>query len=260
MSRHSTRPPDTDWDRPAAAPSAAQGLAHWREDMLLTMLGVALPLGSFLVMAGIAVALYKNDMGLVITDVVAWMALVVIYRFRNLSHSTRATGVILLMAGVGVSFLVNRIGAFGLLWLSAVPVMAALLLGRWMALRLEAVIGVGVFGWAWWADIPLEAEPLLEDPSVKWGLLAFNFITINTLIAVSAAVLLRRLDGALSDAQAAQTAHRLLAESDNLTGLPNRRMLHDELRHTLVRSRLVGEASAVLLIDVDNFKIGRAHV
>ncbi|HEX5786222.1 MAG TPA: bifunctional diguanylate cyclase/phosphodiesterase, partial [Burkholderiaceae bacterium] len=254
MSPGHTRPPDSGWTRPLDDATPSSGLDHWREDMLLTMLGVALPLGSFLVMLGIAVALYKNDLVMVVTDVVAWGLLLALHHYRHLSHQVRASGVVLLVAGVGVSFMVSRIGAYGLLWLSAVPVMAALFLGRWMALRLVALIGLGVFGWAWWADIPLEAEPLVDEPALKWGLLAFNFITINTLIAVSAAVLLRRLDAALGEARAAQEAHRRLAESDNLTGLPNRRMLHDQLRHTLLRSRQVGEASAVLFIDVDNFK------
>ena len=46
-----------------------------------------------------------------------------------------------------------------------------------------------------------------------------------------------------------------LAYFDHLTGLPNRRFLIEELEHILARSRRSGQCSALLYLDLDNFKL-----
>jgi diguanylate cyclase (GGDEF)-like protein len=48
--------------------------------------------------------------------------------------------------------------------------------------------------------------------------------------------------------------NELLAHHDLLTGLPNRRLMHDRLTQALARSRRAREIVAVLLIDLDGFK------
>src|SRR5660397_78054 len=53
--------------------------------------------------------------------------------------------------------------------------------------------------------------------------------------------------------QAADEIERL-AFYDPLTSLPNRRLLHDRLKHTLETSANHNNYSAVLFIDIDNFK------
>jgi diguanylate cyclase (GGDEF)-like protein len=51
-----------------------------------------------------------------------------------------------------------------------------------------------------------------------------------------------------------EKAAQLLAQHDPLTGLPNRRLLHDRLTQALARSKRAGENMAVLVIDLDGFK------
>ena len=48
---------------------------------------------------------------------------------------------------------------------------------------------------------------------------------------------------------------QLLAFYDNLTGLPNRLMLHDRLHRALAASARSGREGALLFIDLDNFKL-----
>jgi diguanylate cyclase (GGDEF)-like protein len=53
-----------------------------------------------------------------------------------------------------------------------------------------------------------------------------------------------------------QIAHnRHLALHDELTGLPNRRLFHDRLENALNRAQRNGSKVALLLIDLDNFKL-----
>jgi diguanylate cyclase (GGDEF)-like protein len=49
--------------------------------------------------------------------------------------------------------------------------------------------------------------------------------------------------------------NRFLALHDELTGLPNRRLFQDRLANALERARRTGSQAALLLIDLDRFKL-----
>lgn len=51
-----------------------------------------------------------------------------------------------------------------------------------------------------------------------------------------------------------ERAAQLLAQHDALTGLPNRRVLHERLLHAIARARRSQDSVAVLLVDLDGFK------
>jgi len=58
----------------------------------------------------------------------------------------------------------------------------------------------------------------------------------------------------ISERQRYQREIERLAYSDELTGLPNRRLLLDRLQHAMVRERREGRYGALLFIDLDHFK------
>ncbi len=58
----------------------------------------------------------------------------------------------------------------------------------------------------------------------------------------------------ITELKRSEDAIRQLAQHDALTGLPNRRLLHDRLAQALGRARRASEVAAVLLIDLDAFK------
>jgi diguanylate cyclase (GGDEF)-like protein/PAS domain S-box-containing protein len=67
-----------------------------------------------------------------------------------------------------------------------------------------------------------------------------------------------RISGVNTDlTERKQTERRIyeLAYFDHLTGLPNRRFLIGELDHVLARGRRSGQYSALLYLDLDNFKL-----
>jgi diguanylate cyclase (GGDEF)-like protein len=83
-------------------------------------------------------------------------------------------------------------------------------------------------------ELPLSPLPIERDDEVGHLTSAFNR-------------LLEKLRS--SQAQLAEIAHH-----DQLTGLPNRRLLSDRIGQTLARSHRNGTALAVLFLDLDGFK------
>jgi diguanylate cyclase (GGDEF)-like protein len=59
----------------------------------------------------------------------------------------------------------------------------------------------------------------------------------------------------VTERKQAEDKIQLLAFYDNLTGLPNRRLLHDRLHRALATSARSGRKGALLFIDLDNFKL-----
>lgn len=92
-------------------------------------------------------------------------------------------------------------------------------------LRLKRSDGKIIWGLASLADIPIENEDLL----------LFAFIDITAL-------------------KEAEEEIRRLAHHDPLTGLPNLRLFNDHIERALARSRRKDYQTAVLFIDLDDFK------
>ncbi|HRK37936.1 MAG TPA: EAL domain-containing protein [Burkholderiaceae bacterium] len=244
--------------QPAPSPLSAdetlqanQRLSRWREDLQDTVLAVAVPTGSVLAAIGTAVSWFKQDGAMALSNVAALAFLLWLRHHRGLGTRTKGAGIVLITTGMGLSFLFNDIGAFSLPWLCAAPIMAALLLGRSAALTVTALIGLVAFPLGYGLDLPLAPLPLLPHPELMWTLLALNYLTLSIIIAMSAAVLLRRLAMAIDRATRSEHVMAQLAHVDPLTGLPNRRALRETLQK---RAGQAGWAGALMFIDLDNFK------
>jgi diguanylate cyclase (GGDEF)-like protein len=168
---------------------------------------------------------------------------------RKLNHPLR-WGTVLLYAALSVFLLVveNRPGNGPGLALNAVffTIYLGCCTHFWYAYR-RATAGafITVLGFLAWANVFTVAPiisiffPGLHLESEVWNLPKY-------VVAVGMILIL------LED----QIEHnKYLALHDELTGLPNRRLFQDRLSNTLERARRTGSQAALLLIDLDRFKM-----
>jgi len=258
--------------RPAAA--EPEVLHDWRERILSTVLLVIAVLGALTAVPSIWLAMHQGLWAIAWIDGLALAWVLVLWHRRSLPYRFRAWNLLLLVYLLGVWFLLN-IGPASQIYLMAFPVMAALLLGMRPALLALAVNAVTLMGVGYLANADLHVPGFEDRPLVEWTVITLNFLFVNAVITISCGVLLSRLESSLDrqlvisrslqegqdhlrrvneELQRAATALNRLAYFDELTGLPNRRLLMDRLGHTLAAARRAPLSGALLYLDLDRFK------
>ncbi|WP_395010544.1 EAL domain-containing protein [Undibacterium sp.] len=171
-------------------------LQFWRDQMLSTILSVALVLGSITAIPSILMAIRDQLYSIVLIDVAAILWLLTIWRWRVLSFSARSWNFLLIVYGVGVFFLF-KVGPVSQIYLMAVPVLAALLLGLRPAIFVLCLNAVTLIAVGYTFDIDLQFDKYHDQPFLRWIIITLNFSFISSVITVSCAVLLRRLEESL---------------------------------------------------------------
>jgi Diguanylate cyclase, GGDEF domain len=88
------------------------------------------------------------------------------------------------------------------------------------------------------------------------GLLVVTCVLVLTLAALGwVAVLRKRVEQQTSVIRKSEERFRYMAQHDALTGLPTRMLLHDRLNAALRRTKRYNTRLALLMLDLDNFKL-----
>lgn len=174
----------------------ARDLQFWRDQMLSAILSVALILGSITALPSVLMAIRDHLYSIVIIDVMAIGWLLILWRWRTLSFTARSWNFLLIVYSVGVFFLF-KVGPVSQIYLMAVPVLAALLLGLRPAVFVLALNAATLISIGYTFDIDLQFDRYHDRPFLRWAIITLNFTFISSVITISCAVLLRRLEESL---------------------------------------------------------------
>ncbi|MEQ1658527.1 MAG: bifunctional diguanylate cyclase/phosphodiesterase, partial [Hylemonella sp.] len=231
-------------------------------------------LGALTAVPSVWLALRHELWAIAWIDIAALAWVLVLWRRKSLPYRLRAWNLLALIYLMGVWFLVH-IGPVSQIYLMAFPVMAALLLGLRPALLALGINALTLMTVGYLANTDLHVPGFEARPFVEWIVITINFIFINAIITISCAVLLQQLERSLEhqlvisrslaqgqedlkrvneELQRTASALNRLAYFDELTGLPNRRMLMDRLGQALATARRSPMSGILLYLDLDRFK------
>jgi diguanylate cyclase (GGDEF)-like protein len=254
--------------------AARNQIAHWRAQIFNRLLLAVFVLGLATAIPSAVLAIGEGLWSIVVIDIVAlsWMAAILL--LRQLPYPLRAMNFLLMAFLFGIGLML-KIGAVSQIYLMAVPILAALLVGLRPAIWFLLASGLAILTLGYDANSKLHLEGLPDYGLLKSGIITLNYLFVGAVLTLSCGVLLRHLARSLDEIQdAAETLEhneqalltaieardrtaaeiKQLAFYDPLTGLPNRRLLLDRLAGLLASSERNGTISAVMFVDLDRFK------
>ncbi len=190
---------------------------RWRAELLAKVVRIAFPLGVVVAVPSIVFAVSVGRPDIVIVDAAALGLVAISALAPDITYRTRAMLLLAAIYALGVFFL-STVGLVGVVYLLSFPVLAALLLGMRPALLALALNGatLSVAGALGSLDPRLAVGGV--DALVEWLLMVLNLLFMDALLAISGALLLRRLERSLTDEQelsASLTAERTVLAARN---------------------------------------------
>ncbi len=243
-------PPTVQSDPPTAA---IEDLATWRTRLLTRVLAVMFYAGWLVGVPSVVIAIREQLWPLVVADVIALVWVSYLHHRGELPHRNRSLQLLALLYVLGAALLVT-VGYVSQVYLVAIPVFAVLLLSLPVAAVCLVLNGLTLFLAGYMLDADAGMHVLGGQPLLRWLAVCLNFLLMDTALTAACAFLLKGMEHALEEQKtnAAKLAH--LAMHDALTGLANRRLLHDRIEHELAAAQRDGAEVGVLLLDLDNFK------
>jgi len=171
-------------------------MAHWRLQIFEQLLLVVLLLGGATAIPSVLLAASEGLWLVAVIDTVSIAVLVAVWRWRALGYVTRVIIFLSIAFAVGGALMLKD-RPVSQIYLAAVPVLAALLLGLrpalgWLAASGAAVLAIGLS----------VGQGMLLRPAI----IALNFLFITGIITLSCAYLLRHLAHSLAAVSATAAA------------------------------------------------------
>ncbi|OYO32060.1 bifunctional diguanylate cyclase/phosphodiesterase [Janthinobacterium sp. PC23-8] len=247
--------------------AVSNDLAHWRSQIFARLLQTVVLLGIVTAIPSALLAAREGIWMIAALDMasIAWIA--VIWHRGDTPYHWRVWQFLAVTYLIGIGLLL-KIGAVSQIYLLAIPVLAALLLGLRPALWMLALTSTSLFLLDLHPDISLPLQGMPDSLLLRALIVTLNFMLIASVLTLSTAFLLghlaRSLDRLHTSAlslereigerkKSEQDIHQL-AFYDVLTGLPNRRLLMDRIGQLLAAAPREHAISALMFIDLDHFK------
>ena len=224
-------------------------MLHWREQILSSILFVALGLGTATAVPSILLAIRDELWSIVVVDTLAVIWVAAMLWMPGWSFRMRANQFLLLIYSLGAWFLF-KIGSTGLIYLMAVPVFAAFLYSLQEAVRALLLSSATLFLVGYFFDAPLHVDSFQLSLFLRWVIITLNFTFIAAVLSVSCNVLLYRLEHSLERQQTIANSLKLGQES--------LKAANEELRLTVAAVSRLNDI--VLIIEVSKDEAQRSHL
>ncbi len=171
-------------------------IAHWRSQIFHRLLLVVLVLGGVTAVPSVVLAASERLWAVVVIDIVAMLWLFAIWRWRAPAYETRVLNFLAILFIVGVGMLLNGLPV-SQIYLAAVPVLAALLLGLrpalcWLGACALALLVLGVA-----PGIAVAPYGVAIPALLKSAIITLNFLLIAGIVTWSCGLLLQHLSSSL---------------------------------------------------------------
>lgn len=193
--------------RELASGAHAESLGAWRLSLLNAMCAVACYLGLLIVFPSVYISVQNKLWALVAADALALGTVTVLHFHHGFAYRYRAAaflGVLYLLALA----LLFAIGSMSQIYLLAVPVLCALLMGRRAAVAAVVACSATLFLAGYYGKIPQGTPTDTVTPLLHWTILSTNFMLVASLLVVSCAYLLQKLESQVGALQAREVALR----------------------------------------------------
>jgi diguanylate cyclase (GGDEF)-like protein/PAS domain S-box-containing protein len=174
----------------------ANDIAHWRAQIFAKLLLVVFLLGLLTAVPSALLAASEGMWSIAVVDIAALVWIGVIWRWRSISYTARVVNFLAVAFVVGLALLL-KVGPVSQIYLMAVPVLAALLLGLRPALWTLLLAGLAVMVLGFEANATLHLEGLPDYGLLKAAIISLNFSFMTAVLTLSCAVLLQHLERSL---------------------------------------------------------------
>jgi diguanylate cyclase (GGDEF)-like protein/PAS domain S-box-containing protein len=196
--------------------AALNDVAHWRGQIFTRILQFVLGLGVITAVPSMLLSIAENLWSVVVLDVAALVWIFGILRLTSVSFRTRVLNFLAVTFIFGVGLLV-KVGPVSQIYLMAVPVLAALLLGLRAGLWALAIDSAALLVIGFYTNTIPDLQGLELAAFLKWSVITSNYLFITAVLTLSCGVLLQRLEKSIGDLRA--TAASLEQGQQELTAL-----------------------------------------
>ncbi|MFS2137112.1 putative bifunctional diguanylate cyclase/phosphodiesterase [Duganella sp. Dugasp56] len=173
-------------------------IAHWRAQIFAKLLLVVFLLGSATAIPSVLLAASEGLWSIVVIDIVALAWLAAIWRLRRIAYTVRVVNFLAVAFIVGIALLL-KVGPVSQIYLMAIPVLAALLLGLRPALWTLALAGLAVMVLGFEENSTLHIAGMPDHGFLKAAIITLNFLFMTSVLTLSCAVLLQHLARSLDE-------------------------------------------------------------
>ena len=181
--------------------AALNDVAHWRGQIFKRILQFVLGLGVVTAVPSILLSIAENLWSVVVLDVVALVWIFAILRLPGISYGVRVLNFLAVTFIFGVGLLV-KVGPVSQIYLMAVPVLAALLLGLRAGLWALAIDTVALLVIGFYTNTIPDLQGLELTAFLKWSVITSNYLFITAVLTLSCGVLLQRLETSFGELRA----------------------------------------------------------